>query len=388
MPRRKKKEISDRIFLREGRGYYLDLRDLGLGRPAIIDRERNEVGACQSFDRSFEIAKRMVALAGRDPIAADYAEKHLERKSRKMRPSTIARDRHSLAVFLDYLRRMLGREPFLSDITQNRVQTFMDWRSPQVASQTLGHELHAVSSMMKRAVLEQKATSNPVPTAKKIEEFAVVHSKPAWLGIGEAARLLRVAGEADAKTGRRGQRCPYLRPIIGYGLLTGARPNEIFGAQVSDVDFKNQRVHFRHNEWRLLKRSWHEGEVPLWPQLAEILENYIERWQPTDLLFPSHITGRMYTNINDALRVLFKKARIFKRPHLYITRHTYCATRLQTLDHGEAVSPYTVAKELRHKDLELIMNTYGHLQDDRQRLAVVEYREADVTELKRASGDA
>lgn len=126
-------------------------------------------------------------------MAADYAEKHLERKSRKMRPSTIARDRHSLAVFLDYLRRMLGREPLLSDI-----QTFMDWRSPQVASQTLGHELHAVSSMMNRAVLEQKATSNPVPTAKKIEEFAVVHSKPAWLGIGEAARLLRVAGEADA----------------------------------------------------------------------------------------------------------------------------------------------------------------------------------------------
>lgn len=103
---------------------------------------------------------------------------------------------------------------------------------------------------------------------------------------------------------------------------------------MSDVDFKNQRVRFPHNEWPLLKRSWHEGEVPLWPRLAQILEDYIERWQPTDLLFPSHITGRVYTNINDALR------------------------------------------------------TYGHLQDDRQRLAVVEYREADVTELKRANGDA
>lgn len=169
-----------------------------------------------------------------------------------------------------------------------------------------------------------------------LEEFTVVHSKPEWLEIGEAARLLSLAGKADAETGRRGQRCPYLRPILGYGLLTGARPNETFGAHVSDVNFKKRRVYFRHNEWRLLKRPWHEGEVPLWPQLEEILKQYIERWQPTDLLFPSHITGRMYTNINDALRVLFKEARIFKKPRLYITRHTYCATRLQTLDRGAA----------------------------------------------------
>ena len=29
-------------------------------------------------------------------------------------------------------------------------------------------------------------------------------------------------------------------------------------------------------------------------------------------------------------------------------RHTYCAARLQTLDHGEPVSPFTVGKELGH----------------------------------------
>ncbi len=83
--------------------------------------------------------------------------------------------------------------------------------------------------------------------------------------------------------------------------------------------------------------------------------------------------------------MLFKEARIFKKPRLYITRHTYYATRLQTLDRGQPVSPYTVAEEMRHKDLELIMKTCGHLQRDRQRLAVVEYREADVTELERTA---
>ncbi len=45
---------------------------------------------------------------------------------------------------------------------------------------------------------------------------------------------------------------------------------------------------------------------------------------------------------------------------------------------------FTVMQEMGHRDLSLIERVYGHLQKDRQRLAVVEYREATVTELKQA----
>ncbi len=55
--------------------------------------------------------------------------------------------------------------------------------------------------------------------------------------------------------------------------------------------------------------------------------------------------------------------------------------RLQTLGHGEPVSPFTVMRELGHSSIGLIEKTYGHLLDVRHRSEVVEYREAKVLKL-------
>jgi len=50
-------------------------------------------------------------------------------------------------------------------------------------------------------------------------------------------------------------------------------------------------------------------------------------------------------------------------------RHTYCATRLQTLDQGAPVSLYTVGKELGHGGDSLVRRVYGHLGEVRHRAA-------------------
>jgi hypothetical protein len=55
-------------------------------------------------------------------------------------------------------------------------------------------------------------------------------------------------------------------------------------------------------------------------------------------------------------------------------RHTYCAARLQTLDHGAPVSVYTVAKEMGHGGEAMVRRVYGHLGQVRHRAPVVEYR--------------
>lgn len=55
-------------------------------------------------------------------------------------------------------------------------------------------------------------------------------------------------------------------------------------------------------------------------------------------------------------------------------RHTYCATRLQTLDRGAPVSPWVVAREMGHSGQSQIDKTYGHLGEVRHRSEVVEYR--------------
>jgi len=55
-------------------------------------------------------------------------------------------------------------------------------------------------------------------------------------------------------------------------------------------------------------------------------------------------------------------------------RHTYSAARLQTLDQGAPVSPFTVSRELGHGSLAMVQRVYGHLGQVRHRAEVVEYR--------------
>jgi integrase len=55
-------------------------------------------------------------------------------------------------------------------------------------------------------------------------------------------------------------------------------------------------------------------------------------------------------------------------------QHTYCAARLQTLDHGAPLSTYTVAWELGHSSVRTTERIYSHLGTIRRRAEVVEYR--------------
>ncbi len=53
-----------------------------------------------------------------------------------------------------------------------------------------------------------------------------------------------------------------------------------------------------------------------------------------------------------------------------IFRHTYCAARLQTLDRGVPVAPFTVARELGHSGTAMVERVYAHLGQVRHRSGV------------------
>lgn len=137
---------------------------------------------------------------------------------------------------------------------------------------------------------------------------------------------------------------------------------------------------FRINAHRRLKTLGSARVVRLWPQLAEILKAYFpkrEQMGPGTLLFPSFRTGkeaclqhphRIVAAI--AERIGYKSAEVTP----YTFRHTYCAARLQTLDAGAPVSPFTVGRELGHGGDALVKKVYGHLGTVRHRSDVVEYR--------------
>jgi integrase len=120
--------------------------------------------------------------------------------------------------------------------------------------------------------------------------------------------------------------------------------------------------------------------VPLWPQLEEILRAYVFGVRLTlagSLLFPAFAGGgeAMLTDTRKLLDRVAKRAGWKKgeiRCRLF--RHTYCAARLQTLDHGAPVSIYTVSRELGHGSEDMVRRVYAHLGEIRHRAEAVEFR--------------
>jgi hypothetical protein len=119
--------------------------------------------------------------------------------------------------------------------------------------------------------------------------------------------------------------------------------------------------------------------LPLWEQLEQILRPWVFGTDrpPGRLLFPSYVVGReaMLTDWRRrldriAVRAGWKKGEVRSRQF----RHTYTAARLQTLDQGAPVSPYTVSRELGHGSRAMVENIYSHLGAIRHRSEVVEYR--------------
>lgn len=396
MTRRRRR---DRLYWREGRGWYADLRDfadVGGKREAMVpegqrhatqDRDEAVRILTARVDELKELRRSGANDRPEDPTLADYAKRHLEVKAGYRRASTVERDSRALENILAYF----GNEIRLADVTVSRLTDYITSRRQQpglggntIAAQTILHELHALSSLYRRAVSEGIVDTNPV--ARMVEKPRIERAEATWLEIGEGARLLKAAAEMDASPASRA--VPYLLPILATFLLTGGRRAEVFGLELHDVDFEHRVVHFRDSGWRRLKRPRHRRHVPLWPQLEAILREHIERWGNRDGLICPAAHGGMLRDLRGSLEAAVKRAGIEKHVTLHTLRHTYAAARMQTLDHDAPVSPYTVMRELGHGSIALIEKTYGHLMNTRHRSAVVEYKEAEVLRLERAARGA
>lgn len=238
---------------------------------------------------------------------------------------------------------------------------------------TIRHYLNALSGMYTRAESEELQVTNPV--ARMLNKPVGDAEEAEWLEVDEAATVLETAKAYSPD--RSDLANPFVHEIVATMLLTGARESEVYGLEVKDVSFNSSIVRIRTNKWRGLKNKPSARTVPLWPQLHEVLAAYLVR-RPIGgrLLFPSprFTTEGMVTDIRKQLDGIggllgYEPGSLRTR----VFRHTYCAARLQTLDHGEPVSVYTVAREMGHADTSMVQRVYSHLGDVRKRKTVVEY---------------
>jgi integrase len=305
------------------------------------------------------------------------------------------------------------------------LRTLSNGRGGTMSGGTITQYLNSLSSLYRRAVSEGIVPMGHNPVRALVGKPKIRRQKTRWLEINEMARVLNVA-RAYTPT-RDHLALPYFFEILAALALTGCRETEVYGLEIGDVNLERGIIIVQENEWRRLKTENAERPVPIFPQLGEILAAYANGPNaPTGKLFfpsarPDGDTERMITDLRKTLDKLpmperFRRNRTereleqleaarrkklarwtdkprgpkpketreeLERPvvttmipplRTKMLRHTYCAARLQTLDHGRPISIYTVAQEMGHGDLKLIKKIYGHLGTVRHRGEAVEFR--------------
>lgn len=400
------------------------------GRPRIYWRDQGGVRRAYADLRSYaDVGGKQEALrppgasaATTDPDEAEalYFKRVAELKDRRLRGiaglplrtqlATFARD-HLLAraqaakVTDDWLEAnelMLARataffgvERELAAIATTDVRRYVEHlrtasngRGGTLSETTVLHHLGALSNLYRRASAEGAVTPGYNPVSGLLDKPEAQREEARWIEIPDAALLLEAARTFSPPVeGRRP--APFVHPLLATFLLTGGRESEVLGLEVGDLSFDRACLTFRPNAWRRLKTKRSHRTVPLWPQLREILEQYLAERPPARLLFPSFRTGEeaMLTDWRKLLDAVVERA-----GELYLIidghrrkadpgdvqskafRHTYTATRLQTLDRGAPVSVFTVSRELGHSSTAMVERVYSHLGETRQRSGVVEYR--------------
>ncbi len=373
--------------------YYADFRDLGGKRIALKERDATrattdrviaEKLAADELDRL--LGQRRDKAFGRrpgTPLMA-YAGYHLDQKARSgnYSESWLADSERMLGVAIEHF----GADRDLSTIEVADVQAWANVLRARPNNRknggTLGpgsvrHFLDALSSLFDRAQSEGKVDLGHNPVALMRDKPSGQPEEARWLHVHEAALLLESARTYAPK--RPDLALPFIYPLLATYLLTGGRENEVLGLEVTDINFDNETLTFRPNAWRRLKTKGSHRTIPLWPQLAAILRDYVKATgRKTGLLFPSPFLDEpgLITDIRKALDAVAARTGHWTAGDIRtkMLRHTYTAARLQTLDNGKPVAVFTVSRELGHSTTKLVEEVYGHVGNSPHRAEVVEYR--------------
>lgn len=414
-----KPKSGPHIYWRNGRAYgdFRSYADVGGGREALSEKPAtwattdNEI-AHELFKRRLDELQdlrrgRVGVPTQRRTTLGELVKHHLLMKATVGKTS----DSHleDLEARLDGASAFFGKERDPASISPEEVR---EWSKAlavgrggrpsgrAVASRkpgTVRHYLNALSGLFRRAQEGLWVSPGYNPVAALIEKpTGHVRAEARFFEVPDAALLLEAARIVDAR--ERKDATDGFHPIVATFLLTGGRKSEVLGLDIEDVSFDRNLVTFRPNAHRRLKTQTSHRTVPLWPQLRDILQEWMyggDTPRTSGLLFPSP-DGRMVGSLRKRLDRIgtmcgFEAGDVRTRAF----RHTYCSARLQTVqrilrpggdpaderdwEHVE-VSKFQVQKEMGHGGARLVDRIYGHAPRLPYRADVVEYRVAQHEE--------
>jgi integrase len=229
-----------------------------------------------------------------------------------------------------------------------------------VASGVLEHNPFAQVTVSKSELSPKRAGDARGDGAAEVDYLALTHEEAK-----AAATYERDETEPDPFTDEEMLAIlehlePAMRDHHGFAFMTGLRTGEQLALKAKDYDRHNSRIRVRRSQSRGLEKRT-KTALERWVYLNAVAQEILERAsvrcsRADDYLFVNPHTGQPWRGPNKVTkrwkRALEAAGVRYRRP--YHTRHTYATLMLLA---GE--SPYYVAAQLGHADLEMLETRYA-----------------------------
>lgn len=327
-----------------------NLRRLELGLLVVPDDV--DVAKFLLSDGKATAMPKLPAVRTLDQLFKDYIARIPEGS---MERSTLA----GMEIHIAHLKRLLGRDLCLTELSANDLQTYIAKRS-----QEDGRGAKRVSpATVKKELVTLRTAWNWARHMSLIErvfpnrglKFGKLSQKPPFLSLSEVERrLARIGLTADEKAllwesvflsrkeiddllkhVKLAARQPFVYPMFVFAAHTGARRSEMIRSSIDDIDFESKtvliqerkRIRGKHSSRRVplsdtlheTLQQWlsiHPGSRFTFAQPPEVVRSKKERTAPAPLS-----TYEAHDHFHRALR----GSRFEKLSGWHVFRHSFCS---------------------------------------------------------------
>lgn len=276
-----------------------------------------------------------------DPTFEEFVDPYMEHTRATKAPKTAYEEQTAINA---HLLPVMG-EMRLSEVTPATIERFKLRRLKQgVKPRTVNLNLTLISVIFGYAIQLGYATSNPVPSVKKLKEE---RRPPKYMRLDEVERFIEAS------------RGIYLYGMMVCALTTGMRKSELCNLEWSDIDFDANTITIQPKEdWRPKDRDYRTLEMT--PVLRDTL--LAERERRIDGL--TYVFSRQGKKLGgDVRKTLQRIARAAEipTPTLHVLRHTF-ASHLAM----EGVPLMHIQQLLGHSDYATTL-VYAHISAESHR---------------------
>jgi len=316
-------------------------------------RKREKIGPSKSLaetvlkKRKVEIAEgKFLDIKKEQKIKfEDFANEYLELHSK------LKKSYDTDCKIVGLLNKFFGGK-YLYEITSLDVERFKSTRAKEVkkakskdgkeqfiSPATVNRALAVLKSMFNKAILWNKAESNP---CKGVKLFKENNQRLRFLEKEEVGKLLDNC-------------CEHLKPIVVVALNTGMRKSEILGLRWRDIDIKRGIIHLFDT------KNGENRDVPM-NEITQKTVISVLKHPDSQYIFCNN-EGQPYGDIKKSFLTAIKKSGIVNF-HFHDLRHTFASQLVMS-----GVDLNTVRELLGHKSLEMTLR-YSHLSPDHKKRAV------------------